>query len=291
MTDISKLMPIGHFSSLSRISVRMLRHYDANGVLAPAFVDQATGYRWYSHDQLREANEIRRLRDVGFGVSAIGALLASRGTRAYTQALSAQRAALAEESSAALRRMALIERMLNQQFQEDAMSAVSAQLTYLHEQTLISLRGRVPDYSAEGELWDRFMPEISAQGIRITGAGGCIEHDGEYREHDVDESVFLEVAPDTEAAEPLSVLHFPARRVVTATVTGPYTDAIPRAHAVIAAFIADNGLRPAREDHDLATHHFNIYRNDPSQTPEAELVTSVFMPVVDALSDVDSEGR
>ncbi|WP_026265155.1 MerR family transcriptional regulator [Arthrobacter sp. 135MFCol5.1] len=282
MTDISKLMPIGHFSSLSRISVRMLRHYDANGVLAPAVVDRANGYRWYAHDQLREASEIRRLRDVGFGVSAIGALLAARGTPAYAQALSAQRAALAEESSAALRRLVIIERMLDQQRQEDAMSTISAQLTTLPEQTLITLRGRVPDYTAEGELWARFTPEISAQGIRVTGAGGCIEHDGEYREHDVDESVFLEVAPDTEAAEPLSVLHFPARRVVAATVTGPYTDAIPRAHEAIAAFMAENDWRPAREDDDLATHHFNIYRNDPSQTPEAELVTSVFMPVVEA---------
>ncbi|TDT74435.1 DNA-binding transcriptional MerR regulator [Arthrobacter sp. AG258] len=282
MTDISKLMPIGHFSSLSRISVRMLRHYDANGVLAPAVVDRATGYRWYAHDQLREASEIRRLRDVGFGVSAIGALLAARGTPAYAQALSAQRAALAEESSAALRRLVIIERMLDQQRQEDAMSTISAELTTLPEQTLITLRGRVPDYTAEGELWARFTPEISAQGIRVTGAGGCIEHDGEYREHDVDESVFLEVAPDTEAAEPLSVLHFPARRVVAATVTGPYTDAIPRAHEAIAAFMAENDWRPAREDDDLATHHFNIYRNDPSQTPEAELVTSVFMPVVEA---------
>ena len=282
MTDISKLMPIGHFSSLSRISVRMLRHYDANGVLAPAVVDRATGYRWDAHDQLREASEIRRLRDVGFGVSAIGALLAARGTPAYAQALSAQRAALAEESSAALRRLVIIERMLDQQRQEDAMSTISAELTTLPEQTLITLRGRVPDYTAEGELWARFTPEISAQGIRVTGAGGCMEHDREYREHDVDESVFLEVAPDTEAAEPLSVLHFPARRVVAATVTGPYTDAIPRAHEAIAAFMAENDWRPAREDDDLATHHFNIYRNDPSQTPEAELVTSVFMPVVEA---------
>lgn len=28
-------MSIGRFSSLSRISVRMLRHYDAHGVLVP----------------------------------------------------------------------------------------------------------------------------------------------------------------------------------------------------------------------------------------------------------------
>jgi DNA-binding transcriptional MerR regulator len=248
----------------------------------PGSRDEASGYRWYSPDQLREANEIRRLRDVGFGVSAIGTLLAARGTLAYSQALHVQRTTLAEESSAARQRLALIERMLDQHSQEDTMSAITAQLTELPEQTLVSLRGRVPDYAAEGELWARFMPEIAAQGIRFTGAGGCIEHDGEYREHDVDESVFLEVAPGTEAAGPLSVLRFPARRVVTATVTGAYSDAIPRAHAAIAAFIADNHLRAAREDDDVATHHFNIYRNDPSQTAETELVTSVFMPVANA---------
>lgn len=260
----------------------MLRHYDANGILVPAVVDEASGYRWYAPDQLREASEIRRLRDVGFGVSAIGALLAARGTPAYTQALHAQRMTLAGESSAALQRLALIERMLDQHLQEDAMSATTAQLTDLPGQTVVSLRGRLPDYASEGELWERFMPEIAAQGIRITGAGGCIEHDGEYRENDVDESVFLEVAPDTDAAGPLSVLRFPPRRAVTATVTGPYSEAIPRAHTAIATFIADNGLQVAREDDEVATHHFNIYRNDPSQTPETDLVTSVFMPVANA---------
>ncbi|MFE4461213.1 MerR family transcriptional regulator, partial [Nocardia tengchongensis] len=80
MTDPSKLMSIGGFSSLSRISVRMLRHYDAGGVLVPAWVDDATGYRRYAPEQLADAARIRELRDVGFGVSAIGALLAVFGS-------------------------------------------------------------------------------------------------------------------------------------------------------------------------------------------------------------------
>lgn len=260
----------------------MLRHNDANGVLVPALVDDVSGYRWYAPTQLGTASEIRRLRDVGFGVSAIGALLAARGTPAYTQALYAQRTAVAEESSAAMQRLALIERMLGHLPEEDIMSATDAQLVSLPEQTFVLLRGRIPDYTAEGELWARFMPQIAAQGIHIAGPGGCIEHDGEYREYDVDESVFLEVAPGTEAAVPLSVMRFPPRCAVTATVTGPYSDAVPRAHGAIAAFIAGNGLRATRTDDDIATHHFNIYRNDPSQTAEADLVTSVFMPVTDA---------
>ncbi|NUP75665.1 MAG: GyrI-like domain-containing protein, partial [Sinomonas sp.] len=190
-----------------------------------------------------------------------------------------QRDLLAEESSAAKQRLALIDRMLDQRALEYTMPT-TAELLDLPAQTLVSLRGHVPNYAAESELWVRFMPAVTDQGIRITGPGGCIEHDGEYREADVDESVFLEVAPDTDAAAPLAVLRFPARRVVSATVVGPYGDAIPRAHAAIAAFIAEHGLEVARTDEDLATHHFNVYRNDPSRVPEAELETSVFMPVL-----------
>ena len=39
------LLKIGDFSKLSRISVRMLRHYDEIGLLRPVFVDQFTDYR------------------------------------------------------------------------------------------------------------------------------------------------------------------------------------------------------------------------------------------------------
>lgn len=276
MADPSNLMSIGRFSSLSRISVRMLRHYDASGVLTPAVVDDASGYRWYSPKQLGDASRIRQLRDVGFGVSAIGALLAVYGTPAYTEALRTQRRTLVDESAAAQHRLALIERMLDRNNLENTMSDI--ELIVLPAQTLITLRGTVADYAAEGELWARFMPELQRQRIATTGPGGCIEHDGEFRESDVDESVFVEAAPGTEVRAPLIALHLPARRAVSATVTGPFAEVIPQAHDQIAAFINDNGLQTARTD-DVATHHFNIYRNDPSQVPASEAVVSVIVPV------------
>ncbi len=57
----------------------------------PARVDAVSGYRRYAAAQLADAAAIRRLRDIGFGVSAIGALLAVRGTSAFDAALAAQR--------------------------------------------------------------------------------------------------------------------------------------------------------------------------------------------------------
>ena len=39
---------IGEFSKLSRISIRMLRHYDEIGLLVPEETDPWTGYRRYA---------------------------------------------------------------------------------------------------------------------------------------------------------------------------------------------------------------------------------------------------
>ncbi|WP_335338915.1 MerR family DNA-binding transcriptional regulator [Actinomyces radicidentis] len=38
MEETSRLLTIGRFIALTRLSVRMLRHYDAYGVLVPAHV-------------------------------------------------------------------------------------------------------------------------------------------------------------------------------------------------------------------------------------------------------------
>ncbi|MGW4350842.1 MerR family transcriptional regulator [Nocardia sp. NPDC004582] len=280
MTDPSNLMSIGSFSSLSRISVRMLRHYDASGVLVPAWVDDATGYRRYAPAQLGAAARIRELRDVGFGVSAIGALLAVFGSATYTDALRSQRRTLVDEAASARQRLALIERMLDRNHLENTVSDIEVQLIDIPAQTLVTLRGVIPGYAAEGELWARFLPELERQRITVTGPGGCIDHDAEFRESDVDESVFVETAAGVEVRAPLQALRFPVRRAVCATVTGSFADMIPMAHDRIAAFIDDHGLRIARTGDDIATHHFTVYRNDPGEVSEAEAVISVAIPIV-----------
>ena len=62
MTE-TRLIRIGEFSTLTRLSVRMLRYYDANGVLSPAATDDFTGHRFYASSQVRDATLIRQLRD------------------------------------------------------------------------------------------------------------------------------------------------------------------------------------------------------------------------------------
>ena len=76
------MLKIGEFSKLSRLSVRMLRYYDASGLLTPAVVDPFTGYRYYCEEQLPTAGRIAALRDMGFPLSAIDAITQRQGDAA-----------------------------------------------------------------------------------------------------------------------------------------------------------------------------------------------------------------
>jgi DNA-binding transcriptional MerR regulator len=61
---VDELLPIGRFSRIAGLSIGALRHYDALGLLAPAEVDAATGYRSYRRDQLEPARLVARLRSL-----------------------------------------------------------------------------------------------------------------------------------------------------------------------------------------------------------------------------------
>jgi DNA polymerase-3 subunit beta len=62
---------IGEVARASGLSVSALRFYDGAGVLVPAEVDPATGYRRYADDQVRAARLIAGLRRVGMPVPEI----------------------------------------------------------------------------------------------------------------------------------------------------------------------------------------------------------------------------
>jgi DNA-binding transcriptional MerR regulator len=66
---------IGEFGRRSRLSVKALRLYDELGVLAPARVDQVSGYRYYDESQLERARFIAMLRQLDLPLVEIKQLL------------------------------------------------------------------------------------------------------------------------------------------------------------------------------------------------------------------------
>jgi DNA-binding transcriptional MerR regulator/ribosomal protein S18 acetylase RimI-like enzyme len=64
------------FSAATGLSVKALRLYDERGLLVPARVDRATGYRRYAVDQIATAGRIALMRRAGIGLADIARFLA-----------------------------------------------------------------------------------------------------------------------------------------------------------------------------------------------------------------------
>jgi DNA-binding transcriptional MerR regulator len=66
---------IGEFARRSRLSIKALRLYDELGVLVPARVDEASGYRYYDVAQLEAARLVAMLRQLELPLATIKELL------------------------------------------------------------------------------------------------------------------------------------------------------------------------------------------------------------------------
>ena len=91
------MLTIGDFSRLSRVTPRMLRHYDALGLLRPQSVGE-NGYRYYRQEQLSDLVRIQWLKGYGFSLGEIGPLLALNDAQ-LLQHLRQRRLALYQELS------------------------------------------------------------------------------------------------------------------------------------------------------------------------------------------------
>ncbi|MFD0364129.1 MerR family transcriptional regulator [Nocardia sp. GCM10030253] len=77
-----ELITIGVLARASGLTPSALRFYDDCGLLIPARVDGATGYRYYSESQCARAVMIRQLRGIGVPLEAISEVLAGDVGRA-----------------------------------------------------------------------------------------------------------------------------------------------------------------------------------------------------------------
>jgi DNA-binding transcriptional MerR regulator len=107
------MFSIGEFARHGRVSVRMLRHYDAIGLLRPASVDGDNGYRFYQASQLAELNRIIALKDLGFTLGQVQAILAEQVSVAELRGmLKLRRAEIHAQIEAETARLARVEARL-----------------------------------------------------------------------------------------------------------------------------------------------------------------------------------
>lgn len=71
------LLTIGEFAALSRLSIKALRLYDEQGLIAPTRIDPGTRYRYYSADQIPRAVLVGSMRRADVPLALIREVLDS----------------------------------------------------------------------------------------------------------------------------------------------------------------------------------------------------------------------
>ncbi|NDK26699.1 MerR family transcriptional regulator [Streptomyces sp. TR1341] len=83
MTSVHEdLLTIGAFAARARLSAKALRLYDRLGLLAPAYVDESSGYRYYRAAQVERARLVALLRQLDMPLARIAEVAGAEGTAA-----------------------------------------------------------------------------------------------------------------------------------------------------------------------------------------------------------------
>jgi DNA-binding transcriptional MerR regulator len=237
---------IGQFSKISKVTVKALRFYEAEGLFEPCHVDPLNGYRYYRSEQLPVIHKIVALKQCGFSLPEIRMALAGKGV---AELFSGRRKALEsalEETSAQLSAINFYLTSLK----DGGMPRHHVVIKGLPRVTVFSKRMIVDDY----ESYFTEIPKIGEE-IALANPGlRCLDdppycfieyHDGDFRESDIDiefcEAV-RERGVDTPAIRFKTVEAVPEAACVLHQ--GPYSR-LREAYLAAFAWIEENGYSPA----------------------------------------------
>ncbi|AEW93179.1 MULTISPECIES: MerR family transcriptional regulator [Streptomycetaceae] len=249
------MFTIGDFARHGRVSVRMLRHYDAIGLLRPARVDPASGYRYYEAAQLARLNRIIALKELGFTLQQVGLVLDERvGPAELRGMLRLRQAELDAAVSAAAARLAQVEARLRMIESEGRMGTDDVVVKRIPPVRVAELAARAASYAPQDigpvitPLYQELCRRLAVAGLAPTGPG--IARYEDTTETDGPGPVVVhacfpvDAEPGTVGGDDgFTVTDLPAvESAATVVHRGAMSDVVPTAQ-VLARWIDDNGYR------------------------------------------------
>lgn len=234
------MFKIGEFSKLTQVTVRMLRYYDEMGLLKPAKIDPWTGYRLYSTEQIPVLNKIIYLRDSGFQVAEIAAALENNDKAFLQELFNKKQAEIEENIKIEQEKLSKIDLAKHALFEDKNDLHYQISIKSIPSYFVLSLRKVIPDYYAEGELWQELSAFARQQNLELSSDTFSIYHDEDYKETDVDVEICVPVKKAGESFGNFTFRHTEAVPIMASTmVSGDFSN-IAEAYRSFADWLTKN---------------------------------------------------
>lgn len=263
---------IGEFSKINRITPKTLRHYDKLGLLKPVKVDDWTGYRYYSAEQLPIISKILMFRDFGFSLHEILELM--NNDQDIELLLKKRVSNLESEIDEQLSRLSRVREFLQKVEGEKTMNLVPV-IKSLPEVIVASMRTKIPSYDTYFDIVPRMGEYMNSVGVELAEPAYCftIYHDGEYKESDIDVEICEAVVKPCKESEKVKFKTINSvSKAAIITHVGPYST-IRESYNKLFQWISENGYIAI--DNPRESYIDGIWNKDDS----SEWITDIQVPV------------
>lgn len=242
---------IGEFSKISRVSKRLLHHYDDIGLFKPAQIDKITGYRYYSAKQLPRLNRILALKDLGMTLDQIMKMLhADISDDEIHGMLMLKKAEMEQTVLDDLQRLRGIEARLQQNQQADNVPDVV--IKSIPAQPFFSVRTTFSTESEILQLIDQILHTLPAKvgsGTFGSPAGIFYADDFSSADNDIELGYFLKKTVEKPFALSndyvFRMRELPPVQTMASSVISEGVDPVLVGFGNIAQWIEENGYRIA----------------------------------------------
>jgi DNA-binding transcriptional MerR regulator len=266
------MLKIGDFARLARVSIRMLRYYDEQGLLVPAQVDEASGYRYYAPAQLTRLYRILALYDMGFGRDQVAQLLSEDLPLEQLKGmLRLKQVELAGRVLAEQQRLDRVAARLDQIEHERQPSPYAVLLKELPPQLVASVRGVVDGYQGISVLFGELFQYLGQHGAR--GLTAALWHDDLTDERRIDAEALIYLREPLPPTSRVQVYELSAASVASLVHHGPLMQ-LNRAYQALVQWIASNQYQISGPNREIYIHYAL-----PARSDDASYVTEIQFPV------------
>ena len=235
------MFKIGDFSKLSKVTIKALRYYEKEGLIIPAYIDEANGYRYYESNQLLEISRIISLRQIGLSIEEIKKLI--KNEESLENILKIKKEEIENTINKYNYQLSKINYLLEEKAMKEEIfeKTIPAYYVYYKE-------GVLKDYSEASE----FIQKSGMECLELNPNIRCIEPDycfvnyldGEYKEKNIKvryaQAVIKEQEPFKEN-DKIKFMNIPETKCICIYHKGSY-DELGASYGKIMKYIEDNKL-------------------------------------------------
>lgn len=263
------MFKIGDFAKLTRVSVKTLHHYDDIGLFRPKHVDEATGYRYYSFEQLPRLNRILVLKDLGFVLEHVSKLLdEGLSPEELEGMLRLRQAELEQQVAEAQTRLTNVATRLHQINREGKMPENEVVLKPVEAVGIASAREVVPSPERMRErclaLLGEVFKAVENHAVPSTATTLALYHDNGNKGIDVEMGVLLEGQVIPQQHGSVTVKELSAEQMASVVYKGSFNafDVVGQIHADIGRWIEANGYRVSGASREIYLQPPEDYSQD-----------------------------